>query len=405
MIALLLPVLALRDLLHGWRSSLCLGFAVAVALLPILLLGGLGLGVVNNLVERLRSDPRILELRLSRDLEIAPDWFVTTEADPRVGFVLPRARYLASSVRMRGPDAKILSEPRLMPTAAGDPLLAGLTVPLGLQQAVLTERLALASGAKAGDRVTLTILRQVGDRRESETLEVGVVDVLRRDMLQSDDLFVDRALETAIERWREGYAVPELGWAGAGNKVQSDAENRSFASFRLYASDIRDVPALRDDLMRQGLDIATRAEEIETALAVESGLGWVFSVVTVFSVLGFVLTLGLHLAASVLEKARELSLLRLLGINAGAVAFLPSIQGALIAGTGAALAGIGAWALQPFVNERLAGLGGLDGPMMALQPIHLLLAFGLSAAAGALSGCAAGWRAGRMQVAEGLRHD
>lgn len=404
MIALLLPALAVRDLLHGWRSTLCLGCAVAVALLPILLLGGLGLGVVNNLVERLRSDPRILELRLVRDIEIAPDWFTATASDPRVGFVLPRARYLASSVRMRGPDAKVLSEPRLMPTGVGDPLLVGLVIPTGLQQAVLTERLSISSGAKVGDRVTLTIQRQVGQRRESRTLEVEIVDVLRRDMLQSDDLFVDRALETAVEHWREGYAVPQLGWEGTDGR-RSDEENRSFASFRLYARDIRDVPPLRDDLMRQGFDVATRAEDIETALAVESGLGWVFSVVTVFSVLGFVLTLGLHLAASVLEKARELSLLRLLGIDAVGVALLPSIQGALIAGTGATLAGLGAWVMQPLVNARLAGLGGPDGPMMALQPVHLFWAFGLSAAAGALSGCAAGWRAGRMQVAEGLRHD
>ncbi|AGT07930.1 FtsX-like permease family protein [Paracoccus aminophilus] len=399
-----LPLLALRDLWHGWRSSLCLMLAVAVALLPILLLGGLGLGVVDNLVTRLRSDPRILEIRLARDLQIAPEWFETTAADPRVGFVLPRARYLASSVRMRGPDAREMLEPRLLPTAKGDPLLAGLPVPEGLHQTVLTERLAIAAGANPGDELTLTALRQVGEKRESANLKVTVLAVLPRDLLQSDDIFVDRALETAVERWREGYAVPELGWDGA-REGQTDAAHRSYASFRLYARDIRDVPGLRDALMHQGFDVSTRAEEIETALAVESGIGWVFSLVTVFSVLGFVLTLGLHLAAGVMEKARELSLLRLLGLQAGAVALLPSLQGAMIAGAGATLAGLAAWLVQPLVNARLAGLGGLEGPMMALAPYHLFWAFALAVAAGALAGCAAGWRAGRMQIAEGLRHD
>lgn len=401
---LILPYLAIRDLWHGWRSSLCLMLAVAVALLPILLLGGLGLGVVNNLIDRLRSDPRIAEIRLARDLQLAPEWFVTMAADERVAFLLPRSRYLAASVRMRGPDTRELLEPRLLPTAPGDPLLAGLPVPQGLNETVLTERLAIAAGAAAGDEVTLTVLRQVGDRRESQHLAVKVIGVLPRDLLQSDDIFVDRALETTVERWREGFAVPELDWPGARGEA-SDAPNRSFASFRLYARDIRDVPGLRDDLMRQGLDVSTRAEEIETALAVESGIGWVFSLVTVFSVLGFVLTLGLHLAAGVMEKARELSLLRLLGLQAESVALLPSLQGAMIAGSGAALAGLSAWAVQPLVNTRLAGLGGLEGPMMALQPQHLLWAAVLAVAAGALSGCAAGWRAGRMQVAEGLRHD
>lgn len=399
-----LCALALRDLLHGWRSSLCLVSAVAVALLPILLLGGLGLGVVNNLVDRLRSDPRILEIRLARDMQISQSWFTETALDPRVGFVLPRARYLASSVRMRGPDPRELTEPRLLPTAVGDPLLGDLPVPQGLAQTLLTERLAVVTGAKPGDHVTVMVSRQVGTDRESRALEVEVIGIVPRDMLQSDDIFVDRALETAIERWREGFAVPELDWPGARGD-DTDASHRSYASFRLYARDIRDVPDLRNDLMAQGFDVATRAEEIETALAVESGIGWVFSLVTVFSVLGFVLTLGLHLAAGVIEKARELSLLRLLGFQAGSVALLPSMQGAMIAAGGAALAGAGAWLVQPLVNDRLAGLGGLDGPMMALAPQHLLWAALLSLGAGALAGCVAGWRAGRMQIAEGLRHD
>lgn len=401
---LILSHLALRDLVHSWRASLCLILAVAVALLPILLLGGMGLGVVNNLVDKLRSDPRILEIRLARDLELQPDWFVQTAKDDRVAFLLPRARYLAASVRMRGPNPRELTEPRLLPTAEGDPLLQGLPVPKGLAETVLTERLALVTGAKPGDEVTLTVARQVGQDRESRSLTIKVIGVLPRDILQSDDIFVDRALETAIERWREGFAVPELDWPGARGD-QADAAGRSFASFRLYARDIRDVPALRDSLMAQGLDVATRSEEIETALAVESGIGWVFSLVTVFSVLGFALTLGLHLAAGVIEKARELSLLRLLGLQAGAVALLPSIQGALISGLGAALAGGAAWLVQPIVNRRLAGLGGMEGAIMALQPVHLLWAGLLSLLVGVIAGSAAGWRAGRIQIAEGLRHD
>ncbi|MFN3312888.1 MAG: FtsX-like permease family protein [Hyphomonas sp.] len=403
--ALLLPLLALRDLVHGWRAGLCLVFAVCVALLPVLFLGGLGQGVVNTLIDRLRSDPRILELRLARDLELSPDWFAALEEDVRVGFMLPRARHLAASVRMRGPDASAMQEPRLVPTAAGDPLLAGLPVPMGLDQMVLTERLSIASGAGVGNRVSLIVLRQVGERRESVQLDVMVVGVLPRNMLQSDDIFVDRALETAIERWREGYSVPELSWPGADGQQLSDAPNRSFASFRMYARDIRDVPGLRDTLLQQGLDVSTRAEEIEMALAIESGLAWVFSVVTVFSVLGFVLTLGLHLAASVIEKAREYAVLRLLGFRAWLVAIIPSLQGGLIAGGGAGLAALAAWNLQPVVNQRLQGLAGLDGPIMALRPVHLAVAVALSVLAGLVAGCVAGWRAGRLQIAEGLRRD
>lgn len=401
----LLPLVALRDLAHGWRAAGCLALAVAVALLPVLMLGGLRQGVVDTLIDRLRLDPRVLEIRLSRDLSLSPHWFALTRQDARVGFLLPRARYLASSVRMRGPDARDLLEPRLVPTAPGDPLLAGLAIPVGLDQAVLTERLSIASGAGPGDAVTLTVLRQVGERRESVQAVVRVIDVLPRDMLQADDLFVDPALESAIERWREGFAVPALGWPGTEARGSADPSVESFASFRLYARDIRDVPALRDDLLREGLDVTTRAEEIEMALAVESGLGWVFSAVTLFVTAGFVLTLGLHLAAGVLEKAREYALLRLVGFRAPVVAAIPACQGAVIAGAGAAMAGAAAMLAQPHVNARLEGLAGLEGPMMALAPGQVLGATALAALAGAVSGIVAGWRAARLQIAEGLRHD
>ncbi|NPD15994.1 hypothetical protein HOY34_12370 [Xinfangfangia sp. D13-10-4-6] len=396
--------LALRDLAHGWPSTLCLIVAVAVALVPVLLLGGLSQGVVENTLSRLRSDPRILELKLANDQQIPPEWFEGRAEDARIGFLLPRARYLAATVRMRGPDSRSIAEPRLIPTAAGDPLLTGLPVPQGLSETVLTERLAKELAVSAGDEVEVIIQRQVGENLEAARHQIKVLAVLPRDLMQSDDIFVDRAFETAVERWREGYAVPDLGWQPAPGRAE-DAPARSFASFRLYARDIRDVPGLRDDLIDEGFDVTTRAEEIEAALALEAGIGWVFSVIGTFTVLGFALTLGLHLAAAAMEKAREMSLLRLLGFGTASVAALPSLQGGLIALGGAALAGAGVLAVQPLVNRSLAGIGGLQGEIMALTPFLVGLAVLVACAAGLLSGVVAGWRIARLQIAEGLRHD
>lgn len=396
--------LALRDLAHGWPSTLCLVVAVAVALVPVLLLGGLSQGVVENTLSRLRSDPRILELKLANDQQIPPDWFEARAGDERIGFLLPRARYLAASVRLRGAESRAIAEPRLIPTAPGDPLLAGLAVPQGVSETVLTERLAKELEVQAGDEVEVIIQRQVGESREAARHKIRVMAVLPRDLLQSDDIFVDRAFETAVERWREGFAVPELGWEAAPGRGL-DAPARSFASFRLYARDIRDVPSLRDDLIAEGFDVTTRAEEIEAALALEAGIGWVFSVIGTFTVLGFALTLGLHLAAAAMEKARELSLLRLMGLGTLSVALMPSLQGGMIAFAGAMLAGAGVLAAQPFVNSALAGIGGLQGDIMALTLWLTALAVVVACSAGILSGCVAGWRIARVQIAEGLRHD
>jgi len=397
--------LAWRDLRHGWPVTLCLVVAVIAALLPLLLLYGLRNGIVTNLIDDLRSDPRITEIQLVRDEQLSQDWFDALAQDPRVGFLLPRARYLAASVRLRSAEGRDILEPRMIPSAAGDPLLAGLPVPQGLTQIVITERVAIEGVLAPGDSAELIVLRQVGDERQSLRSAVQVLAVLPRDMLQTDDILVDSALESAIERWREGFAVPELGWEGVREDGATDASARSYASFRLYAADLRAVPGLRDSLLAQGLDVETRAEDIEATLAIEAGLGWVFAAVSVLTAVGFVLTLGLHLAAGVIEKVGEITLLRLLGMGSGELALFPSLQGVMIAGAGGVAAALLAVAVQPPVNRWLDGLGGLEGQVSRLPLPDLALAALVVALAGGVSGIVAGARVAGIEPVRGLRND
>jgi putative ABC transport system permease protein len=401
----LLSRLAVRDLRHGWRSTACLIVAVMVALVPLLLLFGLKFGVVTNLVDALRADPRVREIRLQRDLPLTQAWFDALRADPRVGFALPRARYLASQVRMRGPDGRRRLEVRMIPTAPGDPFLDGVAIPEGADQIVLTSRAALEVGARVGDTVTLDVVRIVGDDREAVRRELTVVGEVPRDRLQSDDVFLSPMLESAIERWREGFAVPALGWEAAPGTRAEQESGRQLAGFRLFARDVRDVPGLRDRLLADGLDVKTRASEIERILAIEAGLGWVFVALTTLSAGGFLLTLGLHLAASVVEKARELAILRLLGLRRAELAFMPSLQGAVIAGLGALGACAAAGLAQPVVNARLSGLAGLTGEVSRLDPEHFLAAAAAAATSGALAGSVAGLRAAALEPTQGLRRD
>lgn len=56
--------LAFRDFLHEWRVSLCLIFALAAVLAPLLVLFGLKSGIIATMTERLRADPHNLEITL-----------------------------------------------------------------------------------------------------------------------------------------------------------------------------------------------------------------------------------------------------------------------------------------------------------------------------------------------------
>lgn len=397
--------LARRDLVHGWQSTACLVVAVAVALIPLLLLYGLKFGVVNSLIDTLRSDPRILEIKLVQDAELDPDWMADLQANPQAGFVLPRGMHLATSVRLRSQNAHSILEPRIVPTAPGDPLLEGITQPTSMTEIIVTERVQIESMAEIGDTVELITMRLVGEERQSERLNVTIVDVLPRDVLQTDDIFVVAALEVAVENYRLGFAVPELNWPAADENRGLVPDNKTFASFRLYARDIRDVPELRDQLLADGYDVETRADEIERTLAIEAGLGWVFLVISTLAAAGFLLTLGLHLAAAVVEKARELSLLRLLGLSGSELSLLPSTQGAIIGLSGAVLACILTGLAQPIMNSLLHGLAGLEGQVSQLAFGHFLFAAIVSSLAGGAAGIMAGFRSARLEPTKGLRRD
>jgi putative ABC transport system permease protein len=401
---LIVPI-ALRDLRHGWQSTACLTVAVAVALVPLLLLYGLKLGVVSNLIDTLREDPRIRELRLVREQPLSQDWFDQMAERPDVGFLLPRARYLAASVRLRSTGARRPLDSRMVPTAENDPFLVGLPVPSGFGTVILTERAAIELEAESGSTVTFEVLRQAEEQREIQRIPVTVIGIIPRRLLQTDDVFISPELESAVERWREGYSVPELDWVGQRGDDVTDAEGRTFASFRLFASDVRSVPQLRDTLLANGLDVETRSIEIEQTLAIEAGLGWVFLTVSVLSACGFFLTLGLHLVAAVVEKSRELSVLRLLGLSSLEMSLMPSLQGLLISASGASVACLFAWLAQPVLNTSLEGLAGLSGEVSRLGRGDLALATFAAGIAGAIAGSVAGLRAAALEPTRGLRSD
>ena len=397
--------LAKRDLLHGWQAAACLVVAVTVALLPLLLLFALKFGVVNNLIGSLRDDPRVREIRLIRDLSLESEWLEDLRSDNRVAFLLPRARYLAGSVKIRSHDSRRPLDSRMIPTADGDPYLAGMRVPIGLDQVVLTKRASIELNAGLGDPIVLDIQRVVDEMRERVRHEGKVIGIVPRDLLQTDDIFVSPELESAIERWREGFSVAELGWQGVREKRVEDESARNFASFRLFARDVRDVPGLRDRLLGAGLDVETKAAAVETALEIETGLNWIFLSVTALASAGFLLTLGLHLAATVVEKSRELSVLRLLGLSSLELSLMPSMQGMIIAASGAAIAALVAFSIQPTINGTLVGLAGLQGQISALKPLHLLIAILAATSAGGLAGCVAGYRAAKLEPAQGLCYE
>lgn len=389
--------LALRDLWHGWQSSLCLVIATTAAMTPILILFGLYFGVVANLISSLTDDPRVREITLIDEATLTEDFFVRLRADPDVAFVQPRTSFLGAGVTLR--SDRSIQETNLLPTGDGDPLLGGQPIPSTLSEIAISGQVAIALDVAVGDSIEMRFGRNQDGQRQRHPLTV--VTIIPSRLLQANTGFVSVPLLASVEDWRQGQAVPTLGWDG---EAPTGART-SYAGYRAYAKDVRSVPGLVARLRADGSDVKSNSIDVEKTLLLEDALGLVFLIVTVLVSLGYALTLSLHLAASVVEKARELSILRLLGMSSTEIAALPSLQGAAIAGVGACLAGLGAILAEPLINQRLDGLAGLEGRIFELGTNHLIFAVVITAAIGLLSGIVAGHSAARLEPSEGLRHD
>ncbi len=117
-------VLAVRDSLHEWPVSLCFMLALAAVLTPLLVLFGLKSGIVTTMTERLKADPRNLEITVRGNHHLKPAWVSDLADRPDVGFVVPRTRTLAATIDLIGPDRRSVSGIDMIPTADGDPLLS-----------------------------------------------------------------------------------------------------------------------------------------------------------------------------------------------------------------------------------------------------------------------------------------
>lgn len=390
--------LSLADMGHEVRLVSCQVLALAAVLTPLLVLFGVRYGVVSTLRDRLVEDPRNREIVLVGQSELAAPWFAEMAARPDVAFVIPRTRYIASTVELL-PEKGRAATAELIPTAAGDPVLGALPPPAAIDQAVLSARTAERLGVAAGDTVTGSIGRVADGRREGVRLPLTVAAVLPLERFNRDAAFVTLDLLTATEAYREGRAVPALGWPGE----PAEAGERRFASFRLYARSIDDVEPLRRDLVGRGLEVRTQAAAIDAVRRLDRNTGLVFWLVAGIGIVGYGLSLAASLVATVERKRPALALLRLVGLPPSGAMVFPQVQALVIGLAGAALALLLYAAAALTVNRLFAGSLEDGQAICRLLPQHVAAAVAATLALAAAAAAFGARRARRIEPGEGLR--
>ncbi|WP_308584316.1 FtsX-like permease family protein [uncultured Desulfovibrio sp.] len=406
--------LACKDYWHEFLLSACAVLGLAAVLTPLLVLYGVKFGVVQTLTERLRNDPRNLEISPVISGRYTPEYLAKLAAHPDVAFVLPRTRSIAATMDLSAGngDARSVLVASLEPTAEGDPLLLrfGAAVPT-MPQSPDTEAIGitLSSSAaeklhlKQGDTLNGKVERRFQGKVQTARVALRVTAVLPLAAQQKDVAYVPLPLMEATEDYRDGRAVPELGAQNGWTGEPRPQGERVYPGFRLYARGLDHVMPLREAFAVQKLDVYTHAEEIEQVTALARALNLIFALICAATAIGFLASTASSVLAGIKRKERVLGLLRLHGFTTGKLMLFPLVQSLLTALAGTALAsgvyGVAAFAINKLFSASVTGME----QVCLLLPEHFVLAFAAVSGLALLAALAPALRAARVEPSEVIR--
>ncbi|VFM96777.1 MAG: putative ABC transport system permease protein [Candidatus Kentron sp. G] len=391
--------LAFRDYVHEWVMSGCFILALAAVLAPMMVLFGLKFGIVGSMISQLVEDPGNREIRSVGSGHYDEDWFESVAKHPAVGFLIPRTRNIAATMQLKSDTAPRIISVELIPTAKGEPLLpADKSIPTALTEIVLSASAAGKLNTKAGDVIDGSLVRRFKGKHERIHLPLTLIEVAPHAAFSRDGCFVSLGLLTAVEDFHDGHAVPDLGWHG-----DPAPPARMFPGFRLFARTIDDVATLRDELISRGVDVRTRAVNIETVQTIDRNFTAVFWIIAIIGFVGFSFSLGASLWANVERKRRELSVLRLVGFRTGDIVWFPVLQALFTASLGWMLASTIYIGVEKTINHMLMPQLQAGQVVCQLLTEHFLITAGLTVFAAISAAALGGYRSARIEPSEGLR--
>lgn len=415
-------VLAWKDYWHETLLSACAVLSLAAVLAPLLVLYGVKFGVVTTMTDRLKNDPRNLEISPVASGHFTSDTLAALAARPDVAFVLPRTRAIAATMELTpqtGTTKNQRMAPRvtvsLEPTAPGDPLVARFAdadavpappVPESAFGVTLSAEAARKLGVAAGTMLQGKVERLAAGKPEAARVELLVERVLPLEAQQKDVAFIPLPLLEATEDYRDGRAPtkdirlsPQAGWTGDPRPEVA----RVYPGFRLYARGLEDVEALRAHFDRLRVEVYTHAEEIAAVRSLDASLTLIFGLIGAAAALGFMASTASNALAAVRRKERHLGIIRLVGYPASAIMVFPLAQGLLTGLLGTGLASL-LYAGAALAIDRLFAhsLHGVER-ICTLTPAHFALALGCVLSLTLLATLLPAARAARIEPSEVIR--
>ncbi|MHC8398026.1 ABC transporter permease [Pseudomonas sp. MDT1-17] len=396
----LLGSLALQDLWHDRKVSLCIAASLVAVIAPLLLLFGLKHGVVSQLQDELLRDPRNLEVKMLSNGNYDSAWIERVRQRPETGFALGQTRSLNTQADLLIGMQRFVEGAEIIATEPGDPQLNLPQLNPTGDQVILSERAAQRLQAKVGDRVQLRVLRRLEGVNERGEMTLTVLAVLDGARFGRAAGFVAPPLLLNLERFRDGYQVSAFGIETG--KPLGDLQPL-YARARLYARDIDQVAPLERWLNEQHIETSSRLADIDNVKAINHVLGLIFGVIALAALIGCVASMVGAFLANIDRKRKSLAVLRLLGFKRTAVGGFVVLQ-ALVLSLAGYLGGLGFYAVGSHVFDTLLGSSQATGTFVCHITLwHGLAALLLTFLVAALVAVIGAVRAINIQPAESLR--
>ncbi len=391
--------LAGRDYRNEWQMSGFFVLALAAVLGPMMILFALKFGIIGSMLDNLIEDPRNREIHPIGSGRYDPAWIDQLRARSEVSFIMPRTRAIAATIDLDSAASKRIISVEMIPSGANDPLLNGHMTPDATDALVLSRSAAEKLNVQVGDQVDGSLARRYLGRSERVHLKLKVVDIADTASFARDGAFTSLTLLEYAEDFRDGHAVPEYGWTGATLPEQE----RYYPSFRLYTDSIYNVSRMSEALNKLGIEVSTRAADIEIVRDMDRNLSLVFWLIAVIGLVGFSFSLGASLWANVDRKRKELSVLRLVGFRTVEIVWFPVIQSSFTALLGWFTASLIYLGVSYSINHLFATQLQSGEQLCRLLPEHFGVALALTLGFAILAATLAGLRAARIEPSEGLR--
>lgn len=398
---MLLGRLALADLWHDRKVSLCVCASLVTVIAPLLLLFGLKHGVISHLQHDLLRDPRNLEIQMKGNGKYEPAWLEAWQANPLTGFAIGLTRSLNVEAQLYRTGRHFVESAEIIPTAKGDPLLADMTLEGWRDTSViLSQRAAEKLGVGAGDTLRIRLTRRLDSRPEMGEQTLHVHGILPAATYQRDAALVHPDLLHKLEWFRDGFAVTDLG-VDTGRDLGEAA--RRYARARIYARDVDAVEPLQQALTAQNLETTSRLRDIQNVKAIDRLLSLVFMVIALTAVIGCMASLVGAFLANVERKRRDIAVLRLLGFGNRAVGAYTVWQAVMLTFL-AYVAALLLYAVGSGIfNSTLVSVEAMNNVACRLAWQHAVAAGVLALALSVLVSLIGASRAIRIQPAESLR--